>query len=141
VAIGAYFAAKLLILLHLSVMGRVAPGFSGRLNQGEVAEPGSPVIYFYQVDETSYHGWRRGIDYGAQELSVSYSPLLPRLHVTSTRPGLLSARVFWAEPDYWLRLLLALGGIAVGWFVERAWRRFERRGGVFLAGLNRDEPG
>lgn len=140
VAIGTYFAAKLLILLQLGVVGRVVPGFSGRLSQGETSEPGAPVIYFYQVGETSYHGWRRGIDYGAQELSVSYSPLLPRLHVTSTRTGLVSAWALWSEPDYWLRLLLALGGIGVGWFVERAWVRFEQRGGVFLAGLSRDEP-
>ena len=139
VAIAAYFTARLLILLHLGALGRVIPGFSGRLNQGEVAAPGSPVIYFYQVGETSYHGWRRGIEYGAQELSVSASPLVPRWHVTSTHPGLLSARAFWAEPDYWLRLLLALGGVGVGWGIERAWLRFERRGGAFLAGLDRDE--
>jgi hypothetical protein len=140
VAVGVYFAAKLLIVLHLGVLGNVVPGFSGRLNQGEASEAGAPVIYFYQVGETSYHGWRRGIEYGAQELSVSCSPLLPRLHVTSTRAGLVSARAFWGEPDYWLRLLLALGGIAVGWFIERAWLRFEQRGGTFLAGLDRNEP-
>ncbi len=140
VAIAAYFTARLLILLHLGALGRVIPGFSGRLNQGEVAAPGSPVIYFYQVGETSYHGWRRGIEYGAQELSVSASPLVPRWHVTSTRPGLRSARAFWVDPDFGLRLLLALGGIAVGGFIERAWARFERRGGVFLAGLSPNEP-
>jgi hypothetical protein len=139
VTIGIYFAAKLLILGHLGVVGRIVPAYSGRLNQGQAAEAGAPVIYFYQVGDASYHGWRRGIEYGAQELSVSASPLWPRWHLISTRPGLLSARAFWAEPDYWLRLLLALGGIAVGCGIERAWLRFERRGGTFLAGLDPDE--
>ena len=140
VAIAAYFAAKFLVTLHLGVSGRMAPAFSGRLNQGEAVEPGGPVIYFYAVGETTYHGWRRGIEYGAQELSVSYSPLLPRLHVSSTRAGLVSAWSLWSDPDYWLRLLLALGGVGLGCLIERLWVRFERHGGVFLAGLERANP-
>ena len=135
----AYFAGKVLILLHLGLGGRVVPGFSGRLTGDQAPDPGGPVIYFYQVDGISRSGWRRGIEYGAQELSVLHSPVLPWLRVTSTRPGLPSAGAFWADSDFWLRLLLGTAGMAVGLGVERLWARFERRGGHFLAGLERQE--
>lgn len=138
VAVAGYFGLRLMVLLHLGLAGRVVPGFSGRLGAGEAVEPGGPVVYFYQVAQGNHHGWRRGIDYGGQELSVVYSPLLAALHVASTRPGLASARALWGDPDYWLRLMLALGGVGLGWAIERLWARFERRGGAFLAGLNRD---
>ena len=61
------------------------------------------------------------------------------VHGAVTGWFLASARAFWAEPDYWVRLLLAVGGIGVGWFTERAWARYERRGGVFLSGMNPSE--
>ncbi|MBN2451807.1 MAG: hypothetical protein JXR77_15570 [Lentisphaeria bacterium] len=135
-----YFGLKLLGLVHLAVVGRVIPGHSGRLTGAELPEPGSPVIYFYQANGVTHSGWRRGIDYGAQELSVSYSPLFPRLHVTSVRPGIRSPWRFWLEPDYWLRLFLASLGIALGAFVVHAWLRFESRQWKLLHGLDREGP-
>lgn len=99
------------------------------------------MAYTYTVAGVVRHSWRRGIDYGAQRLSVVYSPLVPRFHLTSTRPGLASARALWSEPDYWLRLVLALGGTVLGWYSERLWSGFARQGGTFLPGLSRDEPG
>jgi len=133
-------AGYLLVLLHLSLMGRVTAGATVRLAPGEAVEPGAPVPYTYSVGALIYDGWRRGIECGAEKLSVVYSPVLPRVHVVSARPGLASARALWVEPDYWLRLVLAGAGMALGWGVERLWRRLQRRGGSLLPGLRRDEP-
>ena len=59
----------------------------------EIRDDGGPVVYFFNVDDTTYHGWRRGIQWGEQEITVVYSPLLPRGHLTSVRPGLASGSV------------------------------------------------
>lgn len=138
IAIAAYFGLKFLVLVHLGLVGQIVPGFSGRLSPGEAVEPGAPVLYFYRVGEASHHGWRRGIEYGGEPLSVVHSPLIARLHVASPRTGLQTPLALWSEPDYWFRLLVAVGGFGLGWFIERLWGRFERRGGLFLHGLTRD---
>lgn len=135
-AIAAWFAVKLLVVLHLGLIGRMATGFSGRLPPGATAAPGDPVLYVYHVNGHVYHGWRRGIDYGGQELTVVHSPLLARLHVATAQTGLESPRALWGNSDYWMRLGLALAGIGLGCLVERLWARFERRGGAFLQGLD-----
>lgn len=136
VAIVAWFAVKLIVVLHLGLIGRLTTGFSGRLPAGATADPGDPVLYVYHVNGHVYHGWRRGIEYGGQELSVVHSPFLSRLHVATAQTGLDSPRALWHNSDYWIRLGLALGGIALGCLVERLWARFERRGGAFLQGLD-----
>lgn len=134
----AYFTIKLLILLHLTVLGRMTPGYSGRLTGSDIPEPGAPVIYFYTVDEVTYNGWRRGIEYGGQELSIAYSPLLPRLHLCSVRPGLDKPWRFWSEIDFWLRLFLAFLGLLAGWLLIVLCRILESRRWTLLHGL---EPG
>ncbi len=138
-AVAALCAVYLAAVLHLALVGRVVPGESLRLGYGEAVEDGAPVPYTYTVNGSTYDGWRRGIGYGGERLSVVCSPILPSFHYTSVRPGLASARALWSEPDYWLRLVLALAGVALGLGMERAWYRFERGGGVFLPGLHRGE--
>jgi hypothetical protein len=128
------------VVLHLGLVGRAVAGASVRLAPGEAVEPGGPVAYSFSADGVVHHGWRRGIEYGAQPLSVVYCPALPALHLTFTRPGLRSGRGLWSEPDYWLRLVLAATGMGLGWGLERASLRFDRRGGTFLPGRSRDEP-
>ena len=125
VLIMAYFALKFAAILHLSVIGRVTEGMTGRL-QDRAPAPGEPVIYFYRVGQIGYHGWRRGLQYGGNRLSVVYSPLYPKLHVAVVEPGLASPSALWGQPDYWLRLLLALGGISLGWLVYLLWTRHQQ---------------
>jgi hypothetical protein len=125
VLIMAYFVLKLAAVIHLGLIGRVTEGITGRL-EARNAEPGEPVVYFYRVGENSYHGWRRGLQYGGNRLSVVYSPLYAKIHVTATEPGLPSPRALWSRSDYWLRLLLAAGGLALGAVVYILWTRHQQ---------------
>lgn len=124
VAVVLAFGLKLIGIVHLGVIGTVVQGESGRLTSDRNPDRSGEVMYFYRVEEKTYSGWRRGIDYGGQRLAVVYSPVIPGLHATSTNTDIQTAAEFWLEPDFWLRIALMLLGIAVGFLIIYACRQF-----------------
>ena len=112
VAVG--FGFWLLSCLYLSGLGRVVDGSSGRVPADTIRSEGAPVIYFFNVGELTYHGWRRGIQWGEQPLTVVYCHFLPRIHLTSLRPGLTTPHALWNEVDFLLRIALGGLGTAAG---------------------------
>jgi hypothetical protein len=116
-ALMCYFLLRLLMVSHLALIGRPVPGFSGSLKGNEIPEAGAPVLYVYHVAGTSSQdppgfGWRRGIQWGGQEISVFYSPLHPRMHFASLTPRLTDPSGLWCDVDFLLRIAL-FGGPAV----------------------------
>ena len=127
-----FFGGKLLLCLHLSLIGRAVPGYTGTLKSEIVPDASEPVLYVYFVEgEDALHrrsdpwrGWRRGLQWGGQEVSIIYSPILPRVHVLSTTRGLSQPGALWREADYLLRL-----GLRPAWqpdngpllHLERSW--------------------
>jgi len=120
-------AVWLLVLLHLAVLGRITVGRSARIPISGAPQDAGPVLYFYMIGNATYHGWRRGIEWGEQPLTVVYSPIWPRIHTTTPNLGLRAPRDLFQEPDFVLRLLLAVvgtgGGVALtlaGPWIERS---------------------
>ncbi len=138
--IAAYFSLKLLAYVHLGLIGVTVPAMTGRLEDGSSPEPGGEVIYFYRVNGVTYHGWRRGVEYGGQALSVVHSPIANSFHVSSLKAGLPSRFGLWLEVDFWLRLALAGGGLALGLLVIGFPAMWRKRNWRFLHGLDRDGP-
>lgn len=106
-----YFLLRLLMVSHLAVVGHPVPGYSGTLKSHEIPEAGTPVLYVYHVDGTSAQdppgfGWRRGIQWGGQEISVFYSPFHPNMHFASVTPGLTNASGLWGDVDFLFRIAL-----------------------------------
>ena len=135
-----YFVVKLIAYAHLLFLGRITPGTSGRLDGERMPDPGGEVIYFYQVDEVNHHGWRRGIQYGGQKISVVHSPIMPSFHVTSVKRELQSPFALCREIDFWLRLGLALLGVLLGGFMAAFPHMWRNRTWRFLHGLTREDP-
>ena len=113
-ALAVGFGGWLLSCLYLSCCGSVVRGSSGRVPANTIRSEGAPVIYFFNVGETSYHGWRRGIQWGEQPLAVVYCRFLPRMHLTSLRAGITTPRALWEEADFLLRAFLGTLGSATG---------------------------
>jgi len=141
-AVALFFGVQLLLCLHVTFLGRVVPGFSGRVAAHVITDDGAPVLYSYLVQGHPYHGWRRGIQWGDQELSVVYSPFLPRYHLTSVKPRIRTARALWREIDFLFRIGILTLGTLVGLLLVLNAERLPTalpRGWSLLPGLGRDE--
>ena len=123
-----YFLAKIVLYLHLALMGRVTEGATVRLEEGQMASASETVLYTYAVGENYYNGWRRGVDFGGERFSVIYSPLAPGFHLTSLQRALPSPLAMVGELDFWLRIGVALIGVAIGLVVVFIRRLIPRNG-------------
>ena len=142
--VSAWFLFKLLALLHLSVLGKVAEGQTARLLPGDTQEPGEIVPYAYQTDvyrEFPLTGTRRGIDYGGHRLSVVYSRFFNSYHTTSLS-DLKSPAGLWREEAYVIHLTLYLVGIlaGIGIYLLPKWLSKGGVGFSLMPGLTRDDP-
>jgi hypothetical protein len=140
----AWFLFRLLAGLHLSLMGVVTTGQTGLLPPGQFQEEDEDVPYFYQTDpprEMPLTGWRRGIDYGGQKLTVVYSPLVSSYHVASVRE-FDKPTGLWREDTFLVRMFLYAVGVGFGLLVFALPRLLSRDGARFslLPGLDRDDP-
>lgn len=133
------FGGWLLCCLYLSCWGNVVRGSSGRVPANTIRPEGEPVIYFFNVGETTYHGWRRGIQWGEQSLAVVYCHFMPRLHLTSLRSSMATPRALWQETDFLLRVVLGTFGSLTGLLLTLYGERLPTslpKGWRFLHGLD-----
>ncbi len=140
--VSAWFLFRLVAWVHLSIIGTVTVGESARLMPGQMIEDEDKVPYFYQVrGEASprFSGWRRGIEYGGQKLTVVYSPLLSTFHATALR-DIKSPVGLWLEDTYVLRAAGYLLGILLGIGIYFLPGIFRKGGLRLLPGLDRDDP-
>jgi len=100
------FGLWFLSCAYLGVAGRVIIGHSARVPTEGIPADTGPVLYFYRVEDKTYHGWRRGIQWGEQPLAVVYWAAWPRIHVTGLRPAVEVAPDLWRDPDYLVRIVL-----------------------------------
>lgn len=138
----AWFAFRLLAWLYLATMGTVTTAETARLMPGEQVEGDDKVPYFYQVDGVAsprFSGWRRGIDYGGQKLTVVYCGWLPTFHATALRQ-IAKPSGLWLEDTYVLRAALYGLGVLVGIGLYSL-PRFWAKGGLrLMPGLDREDP-
>ncbi|NOY80993.1 MAG: hypothetical protein GXP31_08305 [Kiritimatiellaeota bacterium] len=100
------FGVWSLLYIDLAVAGRLVTGHSARIPAEGIPDDQGPVLYFYRVNDVTYHGWRRGIQWGEQPLAIVYLGAWPRIHVTSLRPDLPGPSALWRDADFLLRLAL-----------------------------------
>jgi len=100
------FGLWFLVYAVLGFAGRTIVGHSARVPDEGVPDDNGPVLYFYRVNDVTYHGWRRGIQWGEQPFAVVYWGAWPRVHVTSLQPTLDRASDLWCDPDYLVRVIL-----------------------------------
>jgi len=143
-----FFGLKLLLCLHLGLIGRAVSGHTGTPKGDVIPDASEPVLYVYFPEGASTvpghqqvppHGWRRGLQWGGQEVTVVYSPFISKIHVVSTTPGILRATALWGEIDYLLRVALLLCGTVVGLGMVLFGDRFPTslpKGWHFLHGLH-----
>ena len=123
-----YFAFKIVLYLHLSLMGRITEGTTVRLEEGQVAGATETVLYTYAVGENYYNGWRRGVGFGGERFSVIYSALAPGFHLTSLQRDMTSPLTMLGEFDFWLRIGTAFTGFVIGLVVVFIRRLTPRNG-------------
>jgi hypothetical protein len=142
--IAAWFLFRVLAWIHLSLFGIVTEGQTGLLPPGEFQEAGEKVPYFYQPEvhrDMPLQGWRHGIDYGGQRLTVVYSPILNSFHATTLK-RLDSPMGLWRDETYVLVCLAYAAGIGFG-FLVYILPKLLSKGGVgfnLMPGLERDDP-
>ena len=137
-----FFGLKLLFFVHLPLFGKLVPGYTGRVAIEELTSAEDPVLYVYQVGEQTHHGWRRGLEWGKQEITVVYSPAMPRYHFIAVAPRMTSTMRLWGEIDFLLRVFLLAGGTAIGLglvvWAEKVPSSLPR-GWTFLPGLDQND--
>lgn len=140
----AWFLFRFAAWLHLALFGTVTEGRTGVLPPGAQVPFGEAVPYFYQGSASRpdpFHGWREGVDYGGERLTVVYSPLANSFHATSLRE-MARPSGLWRVDTYVLRLVLYLFGAGFGFLIYLLPRLWQKDGfrPAFLAGLERDDP-